>query len=120
SKQRDIALASELLTEDPNDIVASNEIDVVVEVMGGVVQTKELVEKALRNGKHVVTANKDLMAIHGSALLSMAREHGCDIYYEASVAGGIPIIRALTDSFSSDRITRMFGIVNGTTNFILS
>src|SRR5690606_25500255 len=84
------------------------------------VQTKELVEKALRNGKHVVTANKDLMAIHGSALLSMAREHGCDIYYEASVAGGIPIIRALTDSFSSDRITRMFGIVNGTTNFILS
>ncbi len=119
-KPRDIELPAELLTEDAEDIVASNEIDVVVEVMGGVIQTKGLIEKALRSGKHIVTANKDLMALHGAELLAIAQEHGCDIFYEASVAGGIPIIRALSESFSSDRITRMFGIVNGTTNFILT
>ncbi|HZG77983.1 MAG TPA: homoserine dehydrogenase [Paenibacillus sp.] len=119
-KPRDIALPAELLTQDAEDIVASPDIDVVVEVMGGVVQTKGLLEKALRSGKHIVTANKDLMALHGAELLAIAQEHGCDIFYEASVAGGIPIIRALSESFSSDRITRMFGIVNGTTNFILT
>lgn len=113
-------LPAGLLTDDPEDIVGASDIDVVVEVMGGVAETKLLLEKALRSGKHVVTANKDLMALHGEELLSLAQEHGCDIYYEASVAGGIPIIRALTDSFSSDRITRMFGIVNGTTNYILT
>ncbi|TLS53543.1 homoserine dehydrogenase [Paenibacillus antri] len=119
-KARDIALPSELLTQNAEDIVGAPDIDVVVEVMGGVVQTKGLMEKALRGGKHIVTANKDLMALHGAELLAVAQEHGCDIFYEASVAGGIPIIRALTESFSSDRITRMFGIVNGTTNFILT
>jgi homoserine dehydrogenase len=119
-KQRDIALPAELLTQNAEDIVSASDIDVVVEVMGGVVQTKTLLEKALRSGKHIVTANKDLMALHGAELLAIAQEHGCDIFYEASVAGGIPIIRALSESFSSDRITRMFGIVNGTTNFILT
>jgi len=119
-KPRDIALDSSLLTREAEDIVAADDIDVVVEVMGGVELTKGLIERALRSGKHVVTANKDLMALHGAELVAIAREHGCDIYYEASVAGGIPIIRALTESFSSDRIKRMFGIVNGTTNFILT
>jgi homoserine dehydrogenase len=120
SKVRDVELAPELMTTDPEAIVSSPDIDVIVEVMGGVVQTKGLIEKALRSGKHIVTANKDLMALHGAELLAVAQEYGCDIFYEASVAGGIPIIRALTESFSSDRITRMFGIVNGTTNFILT
>ncbi|MCI3923632.1 homoserine dehydrogenase [Paenibacillus sp. TRM 82003] len=120
SKSRDTSLSPELMTTNPEDIVSSPDIDVVVEVMGGVESTKELIEKALRSGKHVVTANKDLMALHGAELLAVAQEYGCDIFYEASVAGGIPIIRALTESFSSDRITRMFGIVNGTTNFILT
>ena len=119
-KPRDIALPAELLTQNAEDIVSASDIDVVVEVMGGVVQTKTLLEKALRSGKHIVTANKDLMALHGAELLAIAQEHGCDIFYESSVAGGIPIIRALSESFSSDRITRMFGIVNGTTNFILT
>jgi len=119
-KPRNIALDSSLLTREAEDIVAADDIDVVVEVMGGVELTKGLIERALRSGKHVVTANKDLMALHGAELVAIAREHGCDIYYEASVAGGIPIIRALTESFSSDRIKRMFGIVNGTTNFILT
>jgi len=119
-KPRGISLPAELLTEHAEEIVASPDIDVVVEVMGGVVHTKTLMEQALRSGKHIVTANKDLMALHGAELLAIAQEHGCDIFYEASVAGGIPIIRALSESFSSDRITRMFGIVNGTTNYILT
>ncbi|WP_199617249.1 homoserine dehydrogenase [Paenibacillus alkalitolerans] len=119
-KLRDVNVPQHLLTTDPEDIAGAPDIDVVVEVMGGVPQTKLLLEKALRSGKHVVTANKDLMALHGAELLSVAAEQGCDIFYEASVAGGIPIIRALTESFSSDRIMRMLGIVNGTTNFILT
>lgn len=119
-KARDSDIAHELLTTDPLSIVDDPEIDVIVEVMGGIVQTKSLIERALKNGKHIVTANKDLMALHGAELLAIAAENGCDVFYEASVAGGIPIIRALTESFSSDRITRMFGIVNGTTNYILT
>ncbi|TGU73527.1 homoserine dehydrogenase, partial [Mesorhizobium sp. M00.F.Ca.ET.186.01.1.1] len=71
-------------------------------------------------GKHVVTANKDLMALHGAEILNKAQEKGCDVFYEASVAGGIPILRALVEGFSSDRITKMMGIVNGTTNYILT
>jgi homoserine dehydrogenase len=119
-KTRDVEVPPALLTTNPGDLIDAGDIDVIVEVMGGVPQTKELLERALRSGKHIVTANKDLMALHGAELLAIATEHGCDIFYEASVAGGIPIIRALTESFSSDRITRMLGIVNGTTNFILT
>jgi homoserine dehydrogenase len=120
TKVRHIDLDPRLLTTNAAELVDSPDIDIIVEVMGGIVQTKALIEQALRNGKHIVTANKDLMALHGADLIEIARANSCDIYYEASVAGGIPIIRALTESFSSDRITRMLGIVNGTTNYILS
>lgn len=120
NKPRDWALDSACLTDNPLDIVLDPEIDVVIEVMGGVEQTKSYVLTALRQGKHVVTANKDMMALHGPEILQVAREHQCDVYYEASVAGGIPILRTIVDGFSSDRITKMMGIVNGTTNFILS
>ncbi|MGV2503441.1 homoserine dehydrogenase, partial [Priestia megaterium] len=75
---------------------------------------------ALRHKKHVVTANKDLMAVYGSELLTLASENNCDLFYEASVAGGIPILRGLADGLASDRITKMMGIVNGRTNFILT
>jgi len=88
--------------------------------MGGIEETKELLLRALRQGKHVVTANKDLMAVYGSELLRVAAEHHCDLFYEASVAGGIPILRSLVDGLASDRITKMMGIVNGTTNYILT
>ena len=71
-------------------------------------------------GKHVVTANKDLIALHGNELVALAKEYNCDLYYEASVAGGIPILRTIVDSLASDEIQKVFGIVNGTTNFILS
>ncbi|MDA6963056.1 homoserine dehydrogenase, partial [Escherichia coli] len=93
------------------------DIDVVIEVMGGIEETRNHLKKALDNGKHVVTANKDLMAVYGPELLAAATQNGCDLFYEASVAGGIPILRGLVDGLASDRITKMMGIVNGTTNF---
>lgn len=120
SKPRNVAVDPAIVTEDPWAVVRDPEIDVVIEVMGGVAHTKELILAALESGKHVVTANKDLMALHGPELLAKARDKGCDILYEASVAGGIPIIRTLIEGFSSDRITKIMGIVNGTTNYILT
>lgn len=120
SKGRNIAIDSSKLTDDPWEIVRNPEIDVIVEVMGGIGLTKEYILEALERGKHVVTANKDLMALHGPEILAKARDKGCDVLYEASVAGGIPIIRTLIEGFSSDRITKIMGIVNGTTNYILT
>ncbi|MEK3991849.1 MULTISPECIES: homoserine dehydrogenase [Robertmurraya] len=119
-KQRDVSLNREMLTTNPNDILQDPEIDVVIEVMGGVEDTRQHLLSALNNKKHVVTANKDLMALYGSELLTAASDNGCDLFYEASVAGGIPILRGLVDGLASDRITKMMGIVNGTTNFILT
>ncbi|MCK9861586.1 homoserine dehydrogenase [Paenibacillus sp. ATY16] len=120
SKVRSISIDANKLTEDPWEIISNPDIDVIVEVMGGIGSTKEYIMEALTRGKHVVTANKDLMALHGPEILAKAQEHGCDVLYEASVAGGIPIIRTLVEGFSSDRITKIMGIVNGTTNYILS
>ena len=108
------------LTLDADEIVNDPEIDIIVEVMGSIDQAKKYIEKALIAGKHVVTANKDLMALHGNELVALAKENRCDLYYEASVAGGIPILRTIVDSLASDEIQKVFGIVNGTTNFILS
>lgn len=120
SKARSIAVSPDKLTEDPWEVIRHPEIDVIVEVMGGISNTKEYILEALSLGKHVVTANKDLMALHGPEILAKAQEHRCDVLYEASVAGGIPIIRTLVEGFSSDRITKIMGIVNGTTNYILT
>ncbi|GIP45487.1 homoserine dehydrogenase [Paenibacillus sp. J45TS6] len=119
-KARNINVDSDKLTEDPWEVIRHPDIDVIVEVMGGVDQTKEYILEALERGKHIVTANKDLMALYGSEILAKAAEKRCDVYYEASVAGGIPIIRTLIEGFSSDRITKIMGIVNGTTNYILT
>lgn len=120
AKERAVGVSADILTEEPADILLDPQIDIVVEVMGGVEQAKQHVLSALENGKHVVTANKDLMAQHGPEILEMATAHNRDVMYEASVAGGIPILRTLVDGFSSDRITKIMGIVNGTTNYILS
>jgi len=119
-KSRDIYIDPAILTEDPWDVIRDPEIDVIVEVMGGVEQTKAYILEALEQGKHIITANKDLMALYGSEILAKAQEKQCDVFYEASVAGGIPIIRTLIEGFSSDRILKIMGIVNGTTNFILT
>ncbi|WP_334076007.1 MULTISPECIES: homoserine dehydrogenase [Paenibacillus] len=119
-KKRNIEIDRGKLTEDPWEVIRDPEIDVIVEVMGGVTSTKEYILEALDRGKHIVTANKDLMALYGSEILAKAMEKQCDVFYEASVAGGIPIIRTLIEGFSSDRIMKIMGIVNGTTNYILS
>ncbi len=119
-KARSVAIDRTKLTEDPWDVIRDPEIDVIIEVMGGIEHTKAYILEALSRGKHVVTANKDLMALHGPEILAAARENRCDVMYEASVAGGIPIIRTLIEGFSSDRITKIMGIVNGTTNYIMT
>ncbi|UFJ39039.1 homoserine dehydrogenase [Brevibacillus humidisoli] len=119
-KARSITDVDDCITTDVNDLLFDPQIDVVVEVIGGISPAREYILAALDQGKHVVTANKDLMALHGAEILQKAQERGCDVFYEASVAGGIPILRALVEGFSSDRITRMMGIVNGTTNYILT
>ncbi|MCT2535883.1 homoserine dehydrogenase [Aquibacillus koreensis] len=119
-KPRDIVVNPEWLTSNPDELVNNPEIDVIVEVMGGIDQTNLLIEQALRNNKHIVTANKDMMAVHGQKLLKLAKANNCDIFYDASVAGGIPILRSLSDGLASDRIQKIMGIVNGTTNYILT
>ncbi|MEW5322650.1 homoserine dehydrogenase [Geobacillus thermoleovorans] len=119
-KPRDVAVDPSLLTTSAAEVIDDPDIDVIIEVMGGIEETKELLLRALRQRKHVVTANKDLMAVYGSELLRAAAEYRCDLFYEASVAGGIPILRSLVDGLASDRITKLMGIVNGTTNYILT
>ncbi len=110
---------AELLTTDADALVESD-VDVVVEVIGGIEPVRSLLLKALRAGKSVVTANKALLAEHGPELYAAADESGADIYFEAAVAGAIPLLRPLRESLAGDRINRVMGIVNGTTNFILS
>lgn len=119
-KERTVDIDQSLLTTNPKDILEDPEIDVIIEVMGGIEETKAHLLEALKQHKHIVTANKDVMAVYGPELLALAAENGCDLYYEASVAGGIPILRGLADGLASDHITKMMGIVNGTTNFILT
>ena len=120
NKERDVEVSNIRLTTSADDILNDPEIDVVIEVMGGIEETKDILLKALQNRKQVVTANKDLMAVYGARLLQEASRHNCDLFYEASVAGGIPILRGLVDGLASDRIVKLMGIVNGTTNFILT
>ncbi|GAE27643.1 homoserine dehydrogenase [Halalkalibacter wakoensis JCM 9140] len=120
AKPRPVEIEESLVTDQIEDVLFDQDIDIVIEVMGGVETTRDHLLTALRNGKHVVTANKDLMALYGAELLQVASEQNCDLFYEASVAGGIPILRSLSDGLSADRITKMMGIVNGTTNYILT
>jgi homoserine dehydrogenase len=120
NKERDVEVNPGVLTTNVNDVIEHPEVDVVIEVMGGVEDTKKHILAALHNKKHVVTANKDLVAVYGSEIHASASENRCDFYYEASVAGGIPILRGLVDGLASDKITKLMGIVNGTTNFILT
>lgn len=119
-KARLVELDEHLLTTSAEEILSDPDIDVVVEVMGGIEEARKYILQALSQGKHVVTANKDLIALHGIELMKAASENGCDLFFEASVAGGIPIIRSLVEGLASDRITKMIGIVNGTTNYMLT
>ncbi|KRK99664.1 homoserine dehydrogenase [Secundilactobacillus odoratitofui DSM 19909 = JCM 15043] len=120
-KKHQDAVSSDIqLTTDLNAIINDPEIKIVVEVMGGVHPAKEVITQLLNAKKHVVTANKDLIASAGEELAALARQNHCDLMYEASVAGGIPILRTIVTSFAADHITEVKGIVNGTTNYILT
>ena len=114
------SIAKELLTTDLESIVKDTNIDLIIEVIGGIEPAKSLILEALKNGKSVVTANKALLAKHGGELFTAADKSGVDLYYEASVAGAIPILRPLRESLVGDHVQRVMGIVNGTTNFILT
>src|SRR5690606_13802491 len=118
--ERLTSLNPEVFTTNIQEILNDPSLDIIVEVMGGIDGAKNAIEEALKAGKQVVTANKDVMAEYGHELLKLADEQKCDLFYEASVAGGIPIIRTLEDGLASDRISSLMGIVNGTTNFILT
>ena len=108
-----------LLTVDAHALVTRPDVDIVVEVIGGIEPARSLLLAALKNGKPVVTANKALLAEDGAEIYGAAREFGADLYYEASVAGAIPLLRPLRESLSGDTVHRVLGIVNGTTNYIL-
>lgn len=120
NKERLSSLDPGVFTSDIHEILGDSSLDIIVEVMGGIEGAKGAIEEALKAGKQVVTANKDVMAQYGHELLKLADQQKCDLFYEASVAGGIPIIRTLEDGLASDRISSLMGIVNGTTNFILT
>ncbi len=119
-KVRPIEIDRRLVTTRAADLAEDPAISVVVELMGGVDAPFELVRAALERGKHVVTANKALLAARGEDIFRLARERGVDVYYEAAVCGGVPIIRTLREALASDRIAALVGIVNGTTNYVLT
>jgi homoserine dehydrogenase len=120
SKPRACELPEGVLTTDAESIVADPSIDVVVEVMGGIEPARRLILAALESKKPVVTANKELLANEGPELFAAAAASGVDLLFEAAVAGGIPLIRPLRESLAGDRLRRIMGIVNGTTNYILT
>ena len=119
SKERE-GIPSELLTDNWEEIIADDSISIIIEVMGGIEPAKSYLLEAMKAGKQVVTANKDLIAEHGHELLDTAEQYGCDFKFEAAVAGCVPIIQILKQSMSSENITEIMGIVNGTTNYILT
>lgn len=119
-KVRSVDLPDYVVTTDPWEVVKDPAIHVVVETIGGLEPARELVLAALQSGKHVVTANKELVATHGRELLEAAGRSGTDVLFEASVGGGIPVIRPIKESLAGDRLVRVMGIVNGTTNFVLT
>ncbi|HUF85658.1 MAG TPA: homoserine dehydrogenase [Acidimicrobiia bacterium] len=118
--ERDVPLPASRFTDDAEAVVADADIDIIVEVIGGIEPARSLVTNALKSGKPVVTANKELLANVGKELLEVAEGAGVDLLFEASVGGGIPLIRPLRESLAGDRIRRVMGIVNGTTNYILT
>ena len=119
-KTRAVKIPAALLTTDWQSVVNDPRVNLVVELMGGTTLARQVVLAALRLGKPVVTANKALLSAHGEELFAAAQKHGANLYYEASVAGGIPIIKVLREALIGNQITRLYGIVNGTCNYILT
>src|SRR3954447_17103806 len=119
-KARKIVGEDVIVTGDANEVVDNPDIDIVVELIGGYTVARELILKAIENGKHVITANKALLAYHGTEIFAAAQKKGVIVAFEASVAGGIPIIKALREGLTANRIEWIAGIINGTSNYILS
>jgi len=120
NKKRAVEVPKSLLTTDWASVVNDPQINLIVELMGGTTTAREVVLSALKLGKPVVTANKALLSTHGEELFEAALNSGANLYYEASVAGGIPIIKVMREGLIGNRITRLYGIVNGTCNYILT
>ncbi len=119
STKRDF-VSSSILTDNPASVVSDPSIDIVIEVMGGIEPARELILSAIKNGKSIITANKALLALHGAELFEAADKNKVDLYYEAAVGGAIPILRPMRESIVGDHVHRVMGIVNGTTNYILT
>ncbi len=117
---RDVEIGNALLTTDAQEILEDPEIQIVVELIGGYEPAKSHILQAIRNGKHVITANKALLAVHGEEIFTTASQHQVDVGFEGSVGGGIPIIRSLREGFVANNFTEIYGILNGTTNYILT
>lgn len=120
TKKRPLNISQYHLTEDVNEILNDDTIDIVVEVMGGIEPTVDWLRSALKNKKHLITANKDLLAVHLNLLEDLAEANGVALKFEASVAGGIPIVNAINNGLNANNISKFMGILNGTSNFILS
>lgn len=120
NKKRNLKLDKSILTSNPDDIINDKEIDIVVEVIGGIDDAKKIIEKSINNGKHIVSANKDLFALYGDEITSLAKTNGVHLLFEAAVAGGIPILKALQNDLYGNNIMKISGIVNGSTNYILT
>ena len=117
---RDVPIPSDRFTDDARSVVTAAEVDVVVEVIGGIEPARSLILEAVGAGKHVVTANKELLSSLGREVLDAAAAAGVDLYFEGAVGGGIPLIRPMKESLAGERLTRVLGIVNGTTNYVLT
>jgi len=120
STQRDVNIDASVLTTDAHEILNDPKIQIVVELIGGYEPARSFILQALRNGKHVVTANKALLAVHAKEIFETAIQHHVDVGFEASVGGGIPIIRAIREGLVANNFTEIYGILNGTTNYILT
>ncbi|MBW1971814.1 MAG: homoserine dehydrogenase [Deltaproteobacteria bacterium] len=119
-RKRDISLLPEMLTKKADEVIDDPDIDILVELIGGIEPAKQYILKAIRKGKHVVTANKALLAMHGDEIFKEAESYGVDLGFEASVGGGIPVIRVIKEGLSSNSMISIYGILNGTTNYILT
>lgn len=119
-KKRTIGMNTSTLTTNPDDILKDPEIDIVVEVIGGTDEAYRIIKTSLENKKHVVSANKDLIALYGKELTELARKNNCHFFYEAAVAGGIPILKSLQFALTGNYINKISGIINGSTNYILT
>ncbi|MBI5560590.1 MAG: homoserine dehydrogenase [Deltaproteobacteria bacterium] len=119
-RKRETDVPGDILTTDVDSIINDPEIAIVIELIGGLEAAGDIIVKALKKGKHVVTANKALLSTRGKELFSLAGKEGCDVGFEASVGGGIPIIKALREGLAANRVESIYGIINGTANYILS